>query len=134
MISLRERMVLGVAQHASGQVGIALVPAVERRKAGAQPLVAIRDRAPRLGVGQRIALDVQSRAGQAQAALVGEMRIERVALHAGALGHHAEGRLRRADAAVQLDRGLDDALPGLRLLLGAALEGVGPGHLNLTTQ
>ena len=35
---------------------------------------------------------------------------------------------RRADAAVQLDGGFDDALPGFRLLLGAALEGVGPCH------
>ena len=37
---------------------------------------------------------------------------------------------RRADAAVQVDRGFDDAAPGFRLLLGAALEGVGPRHVN----
>jgi hypothetical protein len=30
---------------------------------------------------------------------------------------------------VQVDRRLDDALAGVGLLLGAALEGVGPGHL-----
>ena len=70
----------------------------------------------------------QPRAGEEQAALIGKMRIERVPLNAGALGDHAERRLRRADAAVQIDRGFDDALPGLRLLLGAALEGVGPCH------
>ena len=59
------------------------------------------------------------------------MRIERMALNAGPLGDHAERRARRADAAVQVDRGFDDALPGLRLLLGAAFEGVGPRHVNL---
>ena len=57
------------------------------------------------------------------------MRIERVALNAGALRDHAERRARRADAAVQVDRGFDDAPPGFRLLLGTALEGVGPGHV-----
>jgi hypothetical protein len=49
-----------------------------------------------------------------------------VALNARPHGHHADGRARRSDAAVQLDGGLDDALPGLGLLLGTPFEGVGP--------
>ena len=43
------------------------------------------------GVRQRIALLRQPGAGQEEAALVGKMRIERVPLNAGALGHHADG-------------------------------------------
>ena len=62
------------------------------------------------------------------------MRIEGVPLNAGPLGHHAEGGERRPDAAVQLDRGLDDPPPGVGLPLGAALQGVGPGHVNFTAQ
>ncbi len=57
------------------------------------------------------------------------MRIERVPLNAGALGHHADGGERRADAAVQIHGRFDDAPPGFRLLLGAAFEVVGPGHV-----
>ncbi len=83
------------------------------------------------GLRQRIALLRQPRAGQIKAPLIGKMRIERVPLNAGPLGHHADRRERRSDAAVQIDGGFDDALPGLRLLLGAALEGVGPCHVNL---
>ena len=32
--------------------------------------------------------------------------------------------------AVQLDRGFDNSLPGLGLLPGPALQGIGPCHLN----
>jgi hypothetical protein len=49
-----------------------------------------------------------------------------VALNAGMLRDHAEAGGRRADAAVQTDRGLDDTAPRLRLLLGAAPERVFP--------
>jgi hypothetical protein len=43
---------------------------------------------------------MEGRAGKVQAALIGELRVERMALNAGPLGHHAEGREPRADAAV----------------------------------
>jgi hypothetical protein len=54
-----------------------------------------------------------------------------VPLNTGPLGDHADRRERRSDASMQIDGGLDDALPGRRLVLGAALEGVGPCHVNL---
>src|SRR5262245_5203230 len=61
------------------------------------------------------------------------MCIEGMALNAGPFSHHADGRQRRSDAAVQIDRRFDDAPPGFRLLLGPALEGVGPCHVNFIT-
>jgi hypothetical protein len=61
------------------------------------------------------------------------MRIERVPLNAGSLGDHADGRSRRANAAMQIDGGFDDAPAGFRLLLGSAFEGVGSCHHNLIT-
>jgi hypothetical protein len=59
------------------------------------------------------------------------MCVEGVPLNAGPLGHHADGRESWADAAVQLHRSFDNALPGLCLLLGAAFEGVRSCHVNL---
>ncbi|CDX45274.1 hypothetical protein MPLSOD_90058 [Mesorhizobium sp. SOD10] len=71
---------------------------------------------------------MRARAGLKQAPLIGEVSVERVTLNARAFGNHTEGRRRRADAAVQVDGSLDDAAPGFRLLLGAALEGIFAGH------
>ena len=84
---------------------------------------------PRRGVRRRVALVSEARAGEQQAALVGKMRIEGVPLHAGAFRHHAHRGGRGTDAAVQRDGGFHDPLPGLGLLLGAAPQGVGPGHV-----
>ena len=83
--------------------------------------------APGLGIRQRIALHAPARSRREKAPLVGKVGIERVPLNAGPLGHHAEGGQRRADAAVQLHGGFDDALPGFRLLLGAASSGCRSG-------
>src|SRR5690606_30659159 len=91
-------------------------------------LGAIRDRAPGICIGQRVALEDEPRAGEEQAPLVRKVGIERVALHARALGDHAHRGVRRADGAVEVDRRLDDPSPGLRLLLGAAFQRVGTGH------
>jgi flavorubredoxin len=59
------------------------------------------------------------------------MGIKRVPLNAGLLCNHAERRERRTDTTVQVYCSFDDAAPCFSLLLGAALEGVGPGHINL---
>ena len=125
-------LVLGVAQHAGGQLRVAPVPVVERAQAGAQAFAPVRDRPPGLRVRQRVALRHQARAGEEEAPLVGEVGVQGVPLNAGPLGHHAEAGERRPDAAVQLDGGLHDASLGVGLPLGAALQRVGPGHSDFT--
>jgi len=55
-----------------------------------------------------------------QRGLVGEVAIDGRTLDAGLLGDAADRGPRRADAAVELDRGLGDALTRLPLLLGPA--------------
>ena len=61
-------------------------------------------------------------------------RIERMALYAGALGDHAEARLERPDIAMQLDRGLDDALPRLGLAFGPLFQRIAALlHFHYTT-
>jgi hypothetical protein len=57
------------------------------------------------------------------------MGIESVSLNTGSLSHHTNGGERWADAAVQIDGGFHNSSPRLCLLLGAPLEGVGPGHI-----
>jgi len=51
-----------------------------------------------------------------------------MALNACPFSHHAEGRARGADSAVQIDGRFDDAAARFRLLLGPTLEGIGPRH------
>ncbi len=70
-----------------------------------------------------------ARAGHAEAELVGEMRVKRVALHAGLVRDHAEGRRRRTKLCVQLDCGFDQPIPGFCLLRRALFEGIGPRHI-----
>jgi hypothetical protein len=62
------------------------------------------------------------------------MRVEGVPLNAGALGNHADRGECRADRAVQLDDGFDNAPPRGCLGLGTSLQGVGPGHGNFITR
>ena len=62
------------------------------------------------------------RARLEQRGLVREVRVDGVPLDAGALGDRGDGRARRADGRVQLDGGLDDAMPCLRLPFCPALE------------
>src|SRR4029450_3671772 len=105
-------MAFGVAQHASGQFGVAFVPAIDCKKADPKPLIWILDVPPGPGLRQRVALERQSPAGQIKAPLIGKMRVTRVPLNTGPLGDHADRRERRSDASMQIDGGLDDALPG----------------------
>jgi hypothetical protein len=51
-----------------------------------------------------------------------------MALNAGALGDHTDGRARRPDTAVQVDSRFDDTAPRFGLLLGPSLQGVGASH------
>ena len=69
-----------------------------------------------------MALEVLTAAGARQRRLVGEVTVDRDPPDAGALGDLADRRGVRADRLVQLDRGVDDPLPGLVLPLGAALQ------------
>jgi hypothetical protein len=121
---------LGIAKHAGEKRRVAGVPVVDGAKTGRKPLAIVRDVAPYQPVRRRIAVLHQAGARGQEAALVGKVRIEGVPLHAGALRHHAERRRCRPDAAVQINRRLDDALPRLSLLLGAFFQGVSPGHGN----
>ena len=89
----------------------------------------IGDGLPPRGIGQRVAFHGPAGAGEEQVALVGEVGIDSVPLHAGALGDHRHRRRCRADAAVQIDRGVDDAVARHGLLRGAALLGIGAGRL-----
>ena len=57
-----------------------------------------------------------------------EMRVDGVPLDARPLGDPADRRSRRADARMQIDRGLDDPLPRLRLAPRALLQLVLPIH------
>src|SRR5262249_54183575 len=122
----RWRVILGIAHYAGHQRGIALVPSVDPRQRGGEPLGAVGDAAPKRGFWQRVAFVDEPGARHDQAALVGEVRIERVTLHTGALGNHAEGGRRRPKARMQFDSGLHDTLAGLGLLFGTSLLGVGP--------
>lgn len=81
-------------------------------------------------VWQRVTFHSETRARKHKAPLIREVCIKRMALHACAFGNHAERRRCRTDARVQIDSRLDDALARLRLLLRAALEGVGSGHVD----
>jgi hypothetical protein len=61
-------------------------------------------------------------------AVVGEVRVDRVPFHAGPFGDPADRRPRGADGRVQVDGGLDDALPRLRLPPGPLLQLILPLH------
>ncbi len=67
-------------------------------------------------------------AGPEERAVVGEVRIDGVPLDARPLGDPADRRSRGADARVQIDRGLNDSLPRLRLAPRPLLQLVLPIH------
>ena len=73
-------------------------------------------------------LDVAAGAGQAERALVREVAVHGVALHARPLGNRADRGPRGANRRMQGDGGVDDALTRLVLALGAPLELVFPSH------
>ena len=117
-----QRVDLGVAHDTVGKLGIAGIPRVNLGKAAAQPLLRIGDRPPGTLVRQRIALKRQPGAGKKQFPLGRKMRIDRVPLHARALGDGADARARRSQLGVQINGRLDDAAAGFRLILGASLQ------------
>src|SRR5439155_2809817 len=70
----------------------------------------------------------QAATGACARQLVGEMAVDRHPADAGAFGDLTDRRCSRADRLVQLDCGLDDALPGLVLTFGTSLERVRARH------
>src|SRR5207248_7170019 len=95
---------------------------------GPQPLDWVGNREPAFGVGEGVALEVLAAAGAGERRLVGEVAVDGHPSYLRALGDLAHGRGGRPDRLVQLDRGLDDPLPGLVLARGAALELIGAAH------
>src|SRR5207247_8601746 len=81
-----------------------------------------------VGVGEGMALEILAAARAGEARLVGKVAVDGHPSYPGALGDLAHGCRRRPDPLVQLDRGLDDPLPGLVLALGATLELIAPAH------
>src|SRR5437667_4349062 len=75
-----------------------------------------------------MSLDVLPAAGARECRLVGEVTVDGHPPDLRALGDLTHRRGLRSDRLVQLDRGLDDPLPGLVLALGAALELIGAAH------
>src|SRR5439155_21932766 len=75
-----------------------------------------------------VLLDVLPAAGARECRLVGEVAVDGHPPDLRALGDLAHRRGLRSDRLVQLDRGLDDPLAGLILVLGAALELIGAAH------
>ena len=95
---LRGCVVFDVTHYARDQRGVALIPGVNRGKPRGEAFGAVGDAAPCCRVRQRIPLVDVSGASHGQASLVGEVRIQRVPLHAGPLCDHAEGGRRRPKA------------------------------------
>src|SRR5581483_6896649 len=126
----RDRVDLGVAEHAAEHVLVPLVPPVQRLEPDTQAPAGTLDLRPLRRVRRRVELEMEARAGEAHLALVAEVPVERVPLDAGEGGDVAERRPRRALRPVQLDRRLDDAAPRLLLALGALLQLVLPCHRN----
>ena len=73
-------------------------------------------------------LEVLAAACARERELVGEVTVNCHASDPGALRDLGHGSGRGADRLVELNRGLDDPLPCLVLLLGTALELVRTGH------
>ncbi len=115
-----------VAQHVREHRLGALVVGVELVEAVGEPLLGVGDRAPRVGIRPRVAVEVVRRAGGEEVVLGREVAVDRVPLHSCPLGDRADRGSRRADAAVQLDRGLGDPLPRVGHRLGAPAQLVLP--------
>src|SRR4051794_27738982 len=118
------RIHLGVAGEHRELVLVGGVPAVDRPERGAQALDRVLDAGPGRRLGERVARGPVGGAGGEERVVVGEVGVDRVPLDARALGDRAQRRPRGAERRVQVDRGLDDTLPGLRLLLGPLAEAV----------
>src|SRR5438094_553338 len=93
----------------------------------ARPLVRV------VGAIAGVALEVLAAARAGEGRFVGEVAVDGDPSYLGALGDLAHCCRRRPDRLVQLDRGLDDPLPGLVLVLGATLELIRAAHPNDST-
>lgn len=112
--------------HVAGEGGEHLVGALKVGvcflQRATQALDRVSDLGETLNVGGGVALRPEAGAGLAHGGVVGEIAVEGVALNAGQLGDGAHGGAAGSDRAVQLDRGFDDAEPGLGLGLRPSLE------------
>ena len=105
---------LGVREH----VFRLPIPGVELGECRAKPFVGVLDARPVREVGQGVESIEMGRARVEEGSFVRKMAIHRRPLHAGLVGDRAHRRSRRADCAVELRRGLGDALSCLHLELG----------------
>src|SRR5207302_918189 len=98
---------------------------------GPQPLDRVGNREPPLGFGEGVALEVLAAAGAGKRRLVREVAVDRHPSYLSTLGDLAHRGGGRPDRLVQLDRGLDDPLPGLALIKHLAPQGAGsPLHVH----
>ena len=110
---------LAVAQHAGNQIGIARVPRINLAKPRASRFSRFSIARQGSGTGSGSRSNTRPEQAMKQAALVRKMGIERVSLHAGPLGDHADRGQRRSDAPMQFHGRLYDPSARLGLLLRA---------------
>ena len=111
------------------QVGFdGLVPCVHLAESPAKAAHRVLDLRQRLEGRHRMSRRPVLGAGSEERAVVGEVRVDGVPLDARPCGDRADRRPRRADARVQVDRGLDDPLPRLCLAPRPFLQLVLPIH------
>lgn len=128
----RKRIDFGVAHDAVGKLGVATVPGVELAETATQPLLGIGNPTQGVRIRQRIALQSQPGAGEKQFAPCWEMCVDRMTLHARALGNSADARARRSPCGMQVNGRLDNAPTGFRLVLRAPLQGIGSFSIHCT--
>ena len=105
-----------VVSSEQGHIGLdRLVPRVQLGKRAAQAVLRILDRRELREVWVRVLGRPVLRASLVERAVVGEVRVDGVALDARPLSDCADRRPRRTDAGVQVDRRPDNALPRLFL-------------------
>src|SRR5439155_21860389 len=121
-------MVAGVRENVADHRPGGAVVGVGLAQSGSQSLDWIGYDTPAVEVGEGVALEVLAAARAGEARLVGKVAVDGHPSYLAALGDLARRCRRRPDRLVQLDRGLDDPLPGLVLALGATLELIAPAH------
>src|SRR5438094_111218 len=121
-------VVAGVGENAGDHLLRGAVVGVGLAQPGPQPLDRGGERLPALGVREGVALEVLAAAGAGERRLVGEVTVDGHPSYLGTLGDLADRGGGRPDRLEQLDRGLDDPLPGLVLARGSALELIGAAH------
>ncbi len=129
-----DRVVAGVGEDVSDHGLSRAVVGVRLAQPSPQPLDRVAYGTPAVGVRKGVALEVLAAARARERRLIREVAIDGHPSYLGALGDLAHCRGRWSDRLVQLDRGLDDPLPGLVLALSAALELIGAAHLHDDTR